>query len=366
MGDQGIKSTELHKKHNPDPLPSNSCHKMKKIMDQLMPKLSIGDNSVEKLVYNICKQFSAFMSKYTKNPLSFGTQNIIVGEFFAPLVDIILQNKEIISTSIGSPNNEFKRSMSLSDNKRRESQSYLEAAYKKIKEMEFLNQTNLDTFRKDSAILKERIIRNEQQINNLTNAQTEFLKNAVKLDVTTGKLEETYQKRQQELEGMKRQMIDLFDNEEAHLDRVLKKTTESHQIQNDALAKTVNDLGEIGINLATTASTFQEEVATVKNLPTVAQPVQPWATKSTPPQLPGHDQVHTVLIDRPEGSSNNLEHFKKLLMEATISSATSFKYIAIYCTTTGFKSNAPSEEQSKIVCFFKDSPSFAKLQSQST
>ncbi|KAG8174264.1 hypothetical protein JTE90_002224 [Oedothorax gibbosus] len=372
-----LRSAPVYKKHNPGSQAPVSCPRLKEFISSLKSKVIPNENTDESVILDLCINLQKFMTTYIKTQLSYGTQNVLVGEFIGPLIEMALSNA---NTRLGSPRTSTpasQRSYSLSDSDRKKTQLNLDAANREIIKLRDLIQVNIDKATNNDHTARVKITELENEIKLLHQAQTNFLNNAVNLKEAQGTLEEAYNARNLELvetatknqallegtykdklkiledlriertnaaqkdeshrqelmETMRNQFTKMFDEEGKHLDRVLKRSTE------ESLYNLTHPLP----------------------IPSSSAPL-PASPQDLPPDQNRFDGILVVLVDKPSSSPLSLDSFQTRLSQASLEAKMPFRCNGTFTTKTGFKISLPTEEDQDIVAdLLRSSPSLQDL-----
>ncbi|KAG8184360.1 hypothetical protein JTE90_006763 [Oedothorax gibbosus] len=145
--ENSLRITPLYKKHNTN-VAQDICVPLLGIINTLQGTIDPSTSSIEKDIYLIARDMAKFMKTYYKTQLSYGTQNVLAGEFIVPLVNSLLSVKgqpllspRTTDSRSPSPGGGFKRSFSVLDTDLRRAKLDLAEFHKQIRSL----QENLKT-----------------------------------------------------------------------------------------------------------------------------------------------------------------------------------------------------------------------------
>ncbi|KAG8173802.1 hypothetical protein JTE90_021798 [Oedothorax gibbosus] len=403
-----LRSAPVYRKHNPGTQAPVSCPLLKEFISSLKSKVIPNENTVEGAILDLCINLQKFMTTYIKTQLSYGTQNVLVGEFIGPLIEMALSNS---NSRLGSPRTSTpasQRSYSLSDSDRKKTQLNLDAANREIVKLRDLIQANIDKATINDHTARDKITELENEVKLLHQAQSNFLNNAVNLREAQGTLEKAYHARNLELdetatknqallegtyqdklkiledlriertnaaqkdeihrqelmETMRNQFTKMFDEEGKHLDRVLKRSTEGITEQSNVLTQQIKQIGSIEEKLAASITTLNHDISTISHplpIPSSSAPL-PASPQDLPSDQNRFDGIFVVLVDKPSSSPLSLDSFQTRLSQASLEAKIPFRCNGTFTTKTGFKISIPTEEDQDIVAdLLRSSPSLQDL-----
>ncbi|KAG8175584.1 hypothetical protein JTE90_018877 [Oedothorax gibbosus] len=377
-----LKQTEDFKKYN-----TSTKYTECVPLENLINKLSAGKNqaspSIVKYLIETCNNMKEFMINYKQYQLSFTTQNVLIGEFFAPAIFKLYQEIANLTNSLNKSRRQSDTStLDASIDGREDLLKELNDARNKILSLEAKIESLVDTqqeylknavaLREAKGVLEESYVARCETLEHVAdtaaqNYETRYLEKVKVLDMLKEeRLEQTRhedQTRLQTMQDMKTTFDQLcssvFKEESAHIDRVLKGVHKESEIHEQMMKDVIKDFDTLDAKISTTVADLQKEITNIKFS---AQAISSTTSTAAPSsQSSSNSKIilprpYVVLVyPEPPFNSFKQDELQDLLRTSSKTLNLSFRSSGIYRINNGFKISLPSQEdQISLKTIFND------------
>ncbi|KAG8177821.1 hypothetical protein JTE90_021154 [Oedothorax gibbosus] len=378
-----LKQTEAFKKFNSSSSKHTECVSLENLINKITASKNPANPTIAKYIIETCNTLRDFMITYKQYQLSYTTQNVLVGEFFAPAILKLYQEIANLSNTLNS-------------SRRQSDVSLLDSS---VDGREQLQQELREA--------KEKILSLESKISSLVDAQQVYLRNAMVFKEAKEVLEDSYATRCEALEHVsetaaqnyeqryqeKLRLLDqikeerveqvkqeelvrtrtlqemkatvekmcsnVFQEENAHIDRILKGVHQESEKREQILKEVIKEFSSFDGKLSSAVADLHSEISAIKTSAQVLSPAP--ATTSPPPQAVSsrlliQPRPFVILVyPEPPSNSPSIEEFQTLLWTTSKTLHSSFKCTGIYLINNGFKISLPSiEDRASVSALLND------------